>query len=85
MVVIMHYGVKWYHWVAMRGKIFLMQASYNSQFRSRVYKPTINIWSRDIIYSPTDDGLKSEINFYYLFQKPKIEKPMQGNALACVI
>lgn len=65
-----------------------MQAGYkvkHSQFRLRIYKATKTIWMRDIKYSPTDDGLKGRINFYYILQKTKMEIAMQGNALTRVI
>lgn len=67
------------------GEKILIQASYNSQFRLRMYKPTINTWAREAMHSPANEGLIYGINSYYIFKKPKIEIPMQGNALTCVI
>lgn len=55
----MHYAAKQFHWVALEGRVFLMQAGYKVKHPIQIeyiYKTAVNMWAKNDMQSPIDVG-----------------------------
>lgn len=63
MIVIMHYAAKRFHWVALEGRVFLMQAGYKVKHPIQIEyrdKIAVNMWARNDIHFLIDGGWNPE-------------------------
>ena len=55
----MHYAAKRFHWVALEGRVFLMQAGYKVKHPIQIEcrdKIAVNMWARNDIHFLIDRG-----------------------------